>query len=337
MTRRLAQALALLVLAPGMALAVSRPPEPRVHPRETSTMPSYVQKIEPAVVGLKVRAREDAPSSARLGANRFASAIVFDPRGYAITVSYAVMDAVTIEGVRRDGRTVPGTLAGFDLDSGLALVKLEGQDWKPAALGQSRDVAQGALTGTVSVDEDNDLIHVTGAVRSVRRFSASWEYMLERAFFVTPASASWGGSALVNERGEVVGIGSLRLGEKPYTNLFIPLERFVPVKDELIATGRVQSRAPRPWLGLYTSAEDDGITVDGFSPIGPAARAGFQRGDRIVRVNGVAVRSQEEFYETLWKHRAGEVIKLSVERKDRVVDIPVQSVDRHRMLTAPGR
>ena len=338
MTGRLARALALLlVLAPGTALAVSRPPAPRLHPRDTAAVPSYVHRVEPAVVGLKVRARASAPSSARLGASRFATAVVFDPRGYAVTVSYAVMDAVSIEAVRRDGRTVSGRLAGFDLDSGLALVKLDGDGWKPAALGQSSDVNEGTLTGTVGVDEDNELVHVTGAVRSVRRFSASWEYMLERAFIVTPASTSWGGSALVNERGEVIGVGSLRLGDKPYTNLFIPLERFVPVKDELIATGRVQSRMPRPWLGLYTSMEDDGITVSGFSPSGPAAGAGFKPGDRVVRVNGVAVRSQEEFYETLWRHRAGDVITVSVLRHEHVVDIPVRSVDRHRALTGPGR
>ena len=338
MTRCLIPALALVVaLLPAVALAVSRPPGPRLHPRDTAPAPSYVQKVENAMLGLKVRARANAASSARLGVHRFASAVVVDPRGYALTVSYAVMDAVEIEAVRRDGRTVSATVAGFDLDSGLALVKLEGGDWKPATLGQSRDVAAGTLTGTVGIDEDNDLVHVTGAVRSVRRFSASWEYMLERAFIVTPASASWGGSALVNDRGEVVGIGSLRLGEAPYTNMFIPLERFLPVKDELIATGRVQSRVPRPWLGIYTSANRDGITVDGFSPIGPAAQAGFQRGDRIVGVNGVDVRSQEEFYETLWRHHAGEVIKVSVERNDRVVVISVQSVDRHRVLTTPGR
>ena len=79
------------------------------------------------------------------------------------------------------------------------------------------------------------------------------------------------------------------------------------------------------------------ITIDGFSPIGPAAQAGFQRGDRIVGVNGVNVRSQEEFYETLWRHRAGEVIKVSVERNDRVVVISVQSVDRQRALNTPSR
>ena len=339
MTRGLVRLFAavVLVLVPAAASAVARPPAPRLHPRDVTAVPSYVQKVEPAIVGLKVRARSDAPSSARLGVHRFASAIVFDSRGYALTVSYAVMDAVEIEAVQRDGRTVSATLAGFDLDSGLALVKLDGAHWKAAKLGQSGDVTVGTLTGTVGVDEDNDLIHVTGSVRSVRRFSASWEYMLERAFIVTPASSSWGGSALVNDRGEVVGIGSLRLGEAPYTNLFIPLERFLPVKDEIIATGRVQSRAPRPWLGIYTSAEDDRLTVDGFSPVGPAAQAGFRRGDRIVRVNDVAIRSQEEFYETLWKHRAGEVIKVAVERDDRVMVISVQSVDRHRALTTPGR
>src|SRR5262245_5425411 len=224
MTRRLVHALALVAaLTPMTAAAVSRPPAPRLHPRDVAPVPSYVQKVEPAIVGLKVRARANAASSARLGVNRFATGVVVDPRGYALTVSYAVMDAVEIEAVKRDGRTVSATVSGFDLDSGLALVKLDGGDWKAAALGQSRDVTIGTLTGTVGVDEDNDLVQVTGAVRAVRRFSASWEYMLERAFIVTPASSSWGGSALVNDRGEVVGIGSLRLGEAPYTNMFIPL------------------------------------------------------------------------------------------------------------------
>jgi S1-C subfamily serine protease len=335
MTRRLVAALIALALVPAAALAVPRTPDPRLHPREAAGVPTYVRRIEPAIVGLKVRARADATSSARLGVHRFASGVVFDARGYAVTVSYALMDAVEIEAFRRDGRTVSARLVGFDFDSGLGVVKLDGTGWTAADFGSSQDVSEGMLTGTVGVDEDNDLVQVTGAVRSVRRFSASWEYMLERAFIVAPASPQWGGSALVNERGEVIGIGSLRLGEAPHTNLFIPLDRFAPVKDEIIAAGRVQSRSPRPWLGIYTSADGGRITVDGFSPIGPAAQAGFRRGDRIVSVNGVDVRSQEEFYETLWKSRAGEVIKVAVQRDDRVVVIPVQSMDRHRALTGP--
>src|SRR5262249_57391073 len=115
--------------------------------------------------------------------------------------------------------------------------------------GDSHSVAAGARTGTVGVDEDNDLVQVSGSVQAVRRFSAYWEYMLDRAIIVAPASPQWGGSAVVNERGEVVGIASLRLGDAPPVNLAVPIEKFVPVKDELIASGRIASRPPRPWLG----------------------------------------------------------------------------------------
>src|SRR5947207_9024218 len=168
MTRRLVPALIALALLPAAALALPRSPEPRVHPRDTAAVPSYVGKVEPAIVGLKVRARADATSSARLGVHRFATGVVFDPRGYVVTVSYALMDAVEVEASRRDGRTVSARVVGFDLDSGLGVVKLDGAGWTAATLGQSRDVNAGTLTGTVGVDEDNDLIQVTGAVESVR-------------------------------------------------------------------------------------------------------------------------------------------------------------------------
>jgi S1-C subfamily serine protease len=166
-------------------------------------------------------------------------------------------------------------------------------------------------------------------VTGVRRFSAFWEYMLPRAFIVSPAIASWGGSAMVDERGQLVGIVSLRLGEEPsYVNLAIPLETFLPIKDELIAIGRVASRRPRPWIGLHTRANPDGVFVDGFNEAGPARSAGFRKGDRIVGVNGVGVMTQEEFYEQMWRRQAGDTIEVVVRRDDAVRVIPVHSIDR---------
>ena len=324
-------ALALAVVVPAASLAVPRPPEPRLHPQQVAAVPSYVGKVERAIVGVKVRARADAPSTARLGAERFASGVIFDPRGYAVTVNYALVDALRVEVTTRDNNTVKGTVVGLDYASGLGVVKLDGNGpWPVALLGHSRDLRVGDVTGTVGVDEDGDLVWVTGSVQMLRRFSAYWEYMLERAVFVAPSSPQWGGSALVDDRGYVVGIASLRLGDAPHQNLAIPLERFTDVKDELIAAGRVVSRKPRPWLGLYTMAIDGTVVVDGFAATGPAREAGFQRGDRIVRVNNVDVRTQEEFYEALWRGQAGDVIKVSVRRKDSVHVISVRSVDRER-------
>jgi S1-C subfamily serine protease len=332
MRHRLAFAVLALVLVPTLALAVPFVRERARHPGELSPLPSFVQRVEPAIVGLKVQAPEGAPSSARLGSRRFGSAIVFDARGYAVTVSYAVLDAVTIEAHMRDGRVVPARLAGIDLDAGLAVVHLQGTGpWPSATLGLSGDVQPGTATGTVGVDEDNDLVYVTSSVQSVRRFSAFWEYMLERAFMVAPSISSWGGSAVVDDRGHVIGIVSLRLGESPYVNLAIPVDKFTPVKDELIAAGRVVSRRPRPYLGLHTVAVSGAVFVDGFNEVGPARAAGFRRGDQIIRVDGVPVMTQEQFYEQMWRREAGDTIEVAVRRDEQVRVISVRSIDRHRL------
>jgi S1-C subfamily serine protease len=338
MSRRLAFALGLsLVLTAAVGGAVPRPPAPRLHPRDVSPLPTYVRAVEPALVSLDVTASPEAASSARLGARRWATAVVFDERGYAVTVSYALVDAVTIEAKTRDGGSVSARVIGLDLESGLGVVQLQGAGpWRVARLGQSRDVAPGALTGTVGVDSDNDLVWVTSVLRSVRRFSASWEYMLERGLLVAPSTTSWSGNAVVDDRGEVIGITSLRLGEEPFVNMAIPAELLSTVKDELIAAGRVVSRRPRPWIGVYTSTEKGGVVVDGFANAGPARTSDLREGDRIVRVNGVAVRSQEEFYEQLWHAQAGDVIQISVRRAGSVRVIPVPSIDRYR-LYGPSR
>jgi len=345
MTRRLRAALhAVLLLAPALgvlalpALAVTRPGPPRLAPNAVSPLPSYVRRVEPAVVGLRVKARADAPSSQRLGARRVGSGVIFDARGYVVTVSYLVVDAQTIEAQLRDGRMVPALPAGIDLETGLAVVRLAGAGpWPAASLGDSRDVVAGARTGTVGMDEDDDLVQAASTIEGVRRFSASWEYMLDRAFIVAPAVSSWGGSALVDEYGRLVGVVSLRLGDAPFVNLAIPLETFLPVKDELIAAGRVTSRRPRPWLGLHTSGGADGIVVDGFNEAGPARTAGFRRGDRIIGVDGVRVATQEEFYDRLWRRQAGDTIAVAVQRGDAERVISVRSMDRYTLYRTTSR
>lgn len=344
MTRRLRTALAALLLAAGLAslalpaLAVPRPAPPRLAPGAVSPLPSYVRRVAPSVVGLRVKANPDAASSQRLGARRVGTAAIFDTRGYAVTVTYLIVDALSIEAQLRDGRSVPARVVGMDLESGLAVVRLQGAGpWPAMAFGDSRDLAAGTRTGTVGMDEDDDLVHAASTIEGVRRFSASWEYMLERAFIVTPAISSWGGSALVDDHGRLVGVVSLRLGEPPHVNLAIPIETFVPVKDELIAAGRVTSRRPRPWIGLMTTGGSDGVVVDGFSEAGPARTAGFRRGDRIVGVDGVRVATQEEFYERLWRRQAGDTIAVAVRRGAAEHVISVRSMDRYTLYRATPR
>src|SRR5439155_683096 len=88
MKRVVMLALATLLLAPTVAPgAPTSAPERRLNPGEVSSLPSFVRRVEPAIVGLRVRNFESAASSARLGSRRFGSGVIFDARGYVLTVS----------------------------------------------------------------------------------------------------------------------------------------------------------------------------------------------------------------------------------------------------------
>jgi S1-C subfamily serine protease len=234
---------------------------------------------------------------------------------------------------------VAARLAALDLEAGLAVARLEGSGpWPAATLGDSRAVTAGDVTGTVGVSEDGDLVATPSRVQAVRPFAAAWEYMLDRAFIVTPYNAAFGGAALVDTEGRVIGVTSLRLGESPqHVNLAIPIEQFLAAKDELVARGRVTSRAPRPWLGLYTEPGERGVVVSGLSPLSPARAAGLRPGDVIVQVNGRQVASREDFYRTLWEGEVDRDVHVTVERPGGRHAITVRPVDRYRFYRTSDR
>jgi S1-C subfamily serine protease len=302
-------------------------------------VPEIARRAAPALVGLRVRVPEDRPSAATLGRERFGSGVIFDADGHILTVSYLLLDAGQVEAVLRDGRVVPARLVGLDLETGLGVARLAWPGpWPAAPLGDSTHVTAGSATATLGMDEDGDLVLTRGRVAEVRTFAASWEYMLDRAFLVAPSNPAFGGAALLDAGGAVVGVVSLRLGQRPAVNLAIPLEKFLAGRDELIARGRVESRRPRAWLGLYTQPlEGVGLVVVGTSPAGPAGSAGFRRGDVIVRLDGHAVASQEDFYARLWERAPGEEVVLVVRRDQRFEAITVRPADRYRVFRTSDR
>lgn len=322
---------------PHVVGAVPGESEPGHVPSKPGVVPPHVQRVQPAVVGIKVRVPLDRPSAFTLGHERWGGGVIFDPAGYALTVSYVLLDAAMIQVSLRDGRVVPAKLVGLDLEHGLGVIKLEGDGpWPSAPLGNSASVGVGEPTATIGVNDDNALVVTQGSVQEIRSFAGYWEYLIDRAFVVAPYNPAFGGSPLVNGQGEVIGITSLRLGDRPYVNLAIPIEHFTASRDELLAKGRVLSRRPRPWLGLYTLPAETGVVVAGMSPVGPARQAGFQRGDLIVRINGEGVESQEEFYRRLWRNQVGQEISVVVLRESRFHVIKVRPIDRYDLLRPTG-
>ncbi|MBJ7404651.1 MAG: serine protease [Bradyrhizobium sp.] len=291
-----------------------------------------------SVVGLHAIIPPDAFSAETLGTERAGNGVVIDD-GLVLTIGYLITEAESVWLHRADGRVVEGHALGFDSETGFGLVQALGQlDVAPLPLGSSaatrigdRVVVGGAGGRTRSV---------ASQIVAKQEFAGYWEYLLDEAIFTYPAHPNWGGTALLNERGELIGIGSLQLdrerdGKAEHVNMIVPIDELKPVLDDLRKFGRVNKPA-RPWLGLFSTEIDNRVVVIGISAGGPAARAELKTGDVILAVNGDKVTSQTAFYKKMWAlGAAGVDVPLTVHHEGVTFDVTVTSTDRFKLLKAP--
>jgi S1-C subfamily serine protease len=290
-------------------------------------MPSAVVRARAAVVGIKARIPPDRPSTATLGEERAGSATVLEPDGLAVTVGYLVLEATRIDVTVEDGRTTTARVVGHDFESGLALIRLDpvGAPYAAVRLGTSTPLAPGQPVAIVGVGTSVPPIGMMGRVTSIRPFVAYWEYLLDRAVFVAPHHPAFGGAALVDSDGALVGVVSLRLQTG---HLAIPIDLLGPVRAAMVSTGR-PARPPRPWLGIRAVGIEGGVGIAGVSPSGPAHAAGLRVGDVVVRVNGKPVADVEAFYRRIWAHPLTQLLELSVWRDGALETLRVRPRDRY--------
>jgi S1-C subfamily serine protease len=285
-----------------------------------------------AVVQVKAKILPNARSLATLGPRRQGSGVLVR-EGYVLTIGYLVIEAEAIEVAGADGAVVPATLAAYDHASGFGLLKLIGPlAARPLPLGDSSALAERepAMVASYGGREGVSLVYVV----SRRPFAGSWEYQLDSAIYTYPPVENWSGAALIGAKGELLGIGSLVVGDAggPGTqspgNLFVPTDLLKPILEDLIAKGRAPG-PPRPWLGLSTEELRGRLFVVRVSPEGPAERAGVKRGDIVIGVGGEEVVSLAEFYRKLWaRGEAGVEVPLRVLQGMQVKEITVRSIDR---------
>jgi len=114
--------------------------------------------------------------------------------------------------------------------------------------------------------------------------------------------------------------------------MFVPIDLLKPILADLVARGRPQ-RAGRPWLGLGAGESSGRVIVTRITDYGPAARAGLQRGDVILAVDGKAVAGLSDLYRKVWAlGDAGVSIRLTVLQGTQIREISVSSADRYQFL-----
>ena len=307
-------------------------------------IPAHVlgQEFSAETLNSIVKVRAEVPAEARtaasLGALREGSGVVIDSNGLVLTIGYMILEASRVEVTDFAGRTVPARVLGYDHATGFGLLRALSSvtDARPLPLGLSAELGRGAEVLILSYAANGP--SGQGAyVVSRREFAGYWEYLLERAIFTAPHHPNFGGAALIDKGGRLLGIGSLQVpqaipGQPVPGNMFVPIDLLKPILSDLARKGRSGAK-PRPWLGAQMEEAGGHVIVRRVSRGGPAAQAGLRAGDLIAGVGGTPVEGLSDIYRKVWALGSpGVTVPLNVLKGVRVDEVRVVSGDRYDYL-----
>ncbi|MFZ4547632.1 MAG: Do family serine endopeptidase [Bacteroidales bacterium] len=258
------------------------------------------------------------------------SGVIISPDGYIVTNNHVVQDASKIEIVLNDKRSYEGTIVGTDPSTDLAVIKVKESNLPFLTYGNSDEVKIGEwvlavgnpfnLTSTVTAGI------VSAKARNINILGTPDGTSIE-SFIQTDAAVNRGnsGGALVNTRGELVGINAaIASGNGFYAgySFAIPVNIVKKVVRDLVDYSEVQ----RAFLGVSIReidskfAEDQGINelkgvyISEVNDGSAAKEAGILRGDVITSINNMSVNSTSELLEQVSLYRPGEKIQVVVLR-----------------------
>ena len=230
------------------------------------------------------------------------SGVVVTTDGYVLTNYHVVEGADTVNVDFTDGRTLSAKIIGTDKASDLALLKVTGSSFKALAIGNSDNVKVGdvvlAVGNPLNVGQTVTMGIISAKGRSTGVGDGSYEDFLQTD---APINHGNSGGALVNTRGELVGINSQIMSNTDANigiGFAIPANMAKHVMDDLRTKGKVTRAQLGVTVQNVTSdmAASLGLKENGGAIIGSVAegsaaeRAGLKRGDVILSFNGQAVR-----------------------------------------------
>lgn len=313
-----------------------------VPPPATQQQIDALTRAVDAVVGVQVTAAENARSAETLGRRRAGSGVVIGPDGLILTIGYLIMEADSIQVTTQDSRVLPARAVAYDLATGFGLLRplLPLRGVQAVALGSASDTpARSALMAVVGGEGGG--VALTQLL-ATRPFSGYWEYHIESAIFTSPPVGNHSGAPLFNQRGELLGIGSLFVGDALGDrrgipgNMFVPVDLLKPILAELQETGSTRV-SHRPWLGLSSTEQGGRVQIIRVSQDGPAHAAGLVAGDVVLAVDGQTVGTLEAFYKKLWARTDPEgEVRLTVLKGAEIRQVTIKAVDRMKTMRRPS-
>ena len=258
------------------------------------------------------------------------SGVIYSRDGYIITNNHVVGDANQIQVILQK-RSYEATLIGNDPSTDLAVLKIEAKDLPAIHFGSSRDLQVGEwvlavgnpfnLTSTVTAG----IVSAKGRELNILQSSFPIESFIQTDAPINPGNS---GGALVNTRGELVGINTAiisKTGSYAGYGFAVPSDIVKKVADDIIMYGEVQ----KAFIGAEVMDIDheiagklglndySGVVVSFVQNEGAAGEAGIEKGDIIMKINRGAVNSRSDFEEMLSYRSPGDRIEVEYKKNQK--------------------
>jgi S1-C subfamily serine protease len=266
------------------------------------------------------------------------SGVIVDAAGQVVTNHHVIADAAAIRVQLADGREADAQVIGRDPDTDLALLRIDLRDLPAIELGRSSALRVGDIVLAIGNPIGLSATVTQGIVSATGRGQlgvAVFENFIQTD---APINVGNSGGALINTRGELVGINTAIIARNlgvEGIGFAIPVDLVRGVVGELVARGRVV----RGWVGFDVANIDDataraaglargGVVIVKLYQGSPAQQAGLQPGDLVTRIGGRAPTSAQEVQVRIAASQPGTALLIGVQRGTQSADAQLQVVEQ---------
>lgn len=329
------------------------------------TIPEIVAKLSPSVVGVQatyvVQTQSNYPSGFGFGYFGWGSGqtqtqeavgtgtgVIMSEDGYIVTNAHVVYDstsgygaAQSVEIQMADGETVyPAEIVAYDVETDLAVLKVDQTGLTPAEFGNSDECQVGELVVAIGNPLGLELQNTVtcGIISALNREVTINDKEMTLIQTDTAINSGNSGGPLINSAGQVIGINSAKMSSSYSSGsasiegigFAIPITEAKEIVDDLIVYGYVTGR---PQLGITCQDVSEAVSQAYNIPVGSyiisvteggaADKAGLQIQDVIIAIDGNTITTTEELNEYKNEHDAGEQVILTIVRSGQQMDVPV--------------